>query len=63
MIGVYRIDFSEHECLECQQPEWCSLKCISLLVPGKFYQQDLIFTYFTGIETLIVFVDFLGLCA
>lgn len=50
MAGVYRIEVSEHEYLESQQPV-------------KFYQQVLIFTYLVGVETLIVFVDFLDLCA
>lgn len=63
MVGVYRIQFSEHECLESQQPEKCSITCVSLPVPVKFYQRDLIFTYLSGIETVIVFVDFLDLCA
>jgi len=38
-VGVYRIEFSEHECLENQQPERCSIKCISLPVLVTFYQQ------------------------
>lgn len=37
-----QMEFSDHEHLESQQAERYSVKCLSLPVPVKFYQEDLI---------------------
>lgn len=56
------MEFSEREHLESQQAEKYSVKCFSLPVQAKFYEEDLTFAYMTAVETAIVFANFPNLC-
>lgn len=56
------MEFSDHECLKSQRAERCSVKCLSLPVPVRFYQEDLTFAYMNAVETAVVSVNFPNLC-